>query len=294
MPGENKDKDGTAFLEIGHICNNNCLFCYEADADERRPYIEKSIDDIRKEMEKAFLEYNMVSFIGAEPTLRSDFVEVLKLAKEIGFKRVSFSTNGRQFKDPEFVKAVVESGVDSVAVSLLGGTAEIHDAETRAPGSFDELVAGLKNILPYQGDNLTIFINFTINQSNYKNVGAVIDLLSDLGVKYSSFRNTVPLSQRTFGNDKLIAKMSETGKYACDILEEKGLIDPDPDSVRVYFHDFLPCSLPSEVRSRIIYNKISGENRYIRIPLCEGCAYERCPGIIRAYADIYGTEEFKF
>jgi MoaA/NifB/PqqE/SkfB family radical SAM enzyme len=284
----------TIHLDVGYKCNNNCVFCYESDTSEGFSYKKKSLDEIKEQLEKAALEYDMVIFLGAEPTLRSDFVDILKFAKGLGFKRLSFSTNGRQFKDPEFAKQVAESGVSCVAVSLVGGTAETHDAQTRSPGSFNELVAGLKNILPYQNDSFVISVSFTMNRMNYAEMGIVIDLLSELGVKEVSFRNTGPLSGRTFGKEELIMKMSDMSAYICDVMEKKGLLGESAPPFQFFLQEFLPCSLPVGARQHIFPNKVTGENKYMRMALCENCVYTECPGVLRTYADIYGTEEFKF
>ena len=296
--GENIEIKGptrfkTLNLNIGYRCNNNCVFCYEGNGSENIPREKKSFEDIKKDLEAAAGEFDMVTFIGAEPTLRDDFVDILKLTESLGFKRYCFATNGRQFKDYEFAKAVAFSGVNTIAISLTGGTAETHDKETRSPGSFDDLVAGLKNIVPFSRPGFTPFVNFTMNRGNYRDLDLVLDLVEQIGVKEVNIRNTMPLSLRTIGSKEVIMKMSEISEYIGSVLKKRGLLDANKFPFIFYLQDFLPCTLVPEARIHVLPNKVDS-HAYIRIPLCKNCEYQECPGILENYADIYGTEEFRF
>ena len=288
VPGKIK----TLHLDIGYRCNNNCVFCYEGNDSRNLLRYKESFKNIKEKLEDSRDEYEMVSFIGAEPTLRDDFIEILKLTKTLGFKNYCFATNGRQFKDYEFAKAVALSGVNAVAISLAGGTAETHDKETRSPGSFNDLVAGLKNIVPFHNDAFNVSVNFTMNRGNYRDLDLVLDLIEETGVKEINIRNTMPLSLRTIGSKEVIMKMSEISEYIGSTLKRREMISKKSFPLYFYLQDFLPCTLIPEARDYAYLNRADG-HEYIRIPLCNDCKYKECSGILKEYADIYGTEEFR-
>ncbi|MDD4931501.1 MAG: radical SAM protein [Candidatus Colwellbacteria bacterium] len=289
MEQKTRESYRTLFLNIGYECNNNCIFCYEGETDSKVSYPKISLEEICQTLAAAVLEYEMVVFLGAEPTLRPDFVDILRYAKDIGFKKISFSTNGRRFNDPDFARDVSASGVDCIVFSIAGGDAETHDSETRAPGSFNEMVGGLRNMVKFSGGPV-ISVSFTLNKGNYGTLEKAIDLLSEIGVDEVTLRNTYPLSHRTFGKEDLIMKMSDLSGYIIGVLEKRNFFANPP--FRLFLQEFLPCVLPLEMRRHFIANRGEG-NTYIRIAACSECAHsEMCSGILDTYADIYGTEEF--
>jgi len=60
--------------------------------------------------------------------------------------RVNLITNGIRCSSENYVLKLKRAGLDSAQVSLEAGTAEIHDAITKTPGSFDKTVEGIKNL----------------------------------------------------------------------------------------------------------------------------------------------------
>lgn len=295
MEQKSRESYRTLFLNIGYECNNNCIFCYESETDSKLSFPKMSMEEIYGVLREAIPEYEMVVFLGAEPTLRPDFVDILRYAKEVGFKKISFSTNGRRFSDPDFSQQVIGSGVGCIVFSMAGGDAETHDAETRSPGSFDEMTKGLRNAVKaasqMDGEKPVISVSFTLNKGNYETLEKGIDLLSEIGVHEVTFRNTYPLSRRTFGKEDIIMRMTDLAGHIVEVLRKKNFFVQAPFTF--FLQEFLPCALPPEVRRHFIANRGEG-NVYIRMPICEICDYrEMCSGILEAYVDIYGTDEFR-
>ena len=84
-----------------------------------------------------------VNIGGGEPTVRSDFWELVDYATEhhVGVK---FSTNGVRIDQAVAAKLAASDYVD-VQISLDGATAEVNDA-VRGPGSFAMAIRALENL----------------------------------------------------------------------------------------------------------------------------------------------------
>ncbi|OGR45462.1 MAG: hypothetical protein A2X35_08090 [Elusimicrobia bacterium GWA2_61_42] len=131
-------------LFTGYACNNNCAFCIDAD---KRALPEKSTAVLLKEVLRARNKgARVLEIIGGEATVRPDFNRVVAAAKKLGIPQVTCATNGRVFADLEAARKIVASGIDALIFSVHGPDARIHDALTRAPGSFAQLKKGLKNL----------------------------------------------------------------------------------------------------------------------------------------------------
>ena len=84
-----------------------------------------------------------VNIGGGEPTVRSDFWELLDYATahDVGVK---FSTNGIKI-DAEAARRIAANSYVDVQISIDGATAEVNDA-VRGTGSFDTAVRALQHL----------------------------------------------------------------------------------------------------------------------------------------------------
>ncbi len=131
-------------LFTGYACNNNCAFCIDAD---KRDLPQKSTQELLREAARAKSKgAYILEIIGGEATIRPDFCRVVAAAKKLGIPQVSCATNGRIFADPAAARRIVRSGIDALIFSVHGPAAKLHDALTRAPGSFAQLRRGIKNL----------------------------------------------------------------------------------------------------------------------------------------------------
>ena len=131
-------------LFTGYACNNNCVFCIDAD---KRGLPQKGTAEVLKEILRARNKgAYILEIIGGEATMRPDFNRLVSAAKKLGIPQVSCATNGRVFADPAAARKAVAAGIDSVIFSVHGPNARVHDALTLAPGSFEQLEKGIKNL----------------------------------------------------------------------------------------------------------------------------------------------------
>jgi molybdenum cofactor biosynthesis enzyme MoaA len=158
MPGK------TFTLLVDLRCNSFCVFCGQREVDEAlvrarrriglsvpptafgdtrgRYTLETAVEALRRARAEGFDE---LSLQGGEPTIWPHVVPLVTDARALGFEFVGIVTNGRRLADPAFARALIGAGLDAVTVSLVGHDAASHDAISCAPGSFDELMAGIRN-----------------------------------------------------------------------------------------------------------------------------------------------------
>jgi len=277
------------YLYVGYYCNNNCIFCSEAD-EYLEHLKEKSLLEVKKELQTIRKYYDFVSVMGREPTIRSDILEILEYAKSLKFRQVGITTNGRLLSIPNFAKAILATGVNQIGISLAGASAKTHDFQTQVPGSFDQTLQGIKNILKYKKPNVSLLINLPLNKLNYQELPKELELLTNLGVKEINILNIEPLSRRSRSKD-IIMKTSVLGKYVYNILKKEGYLNNK--NLKILLVEFAPCALPKEAR-KYFFPCLEKNSNKVRIPLCENCPYrDKCDGILSDYLQLYGNKEFK-
>ncbi len=134
-----------ALIDLTNRCNFNCNFCY-ANVQKSGYLVEPSleeIDRIMKHFRSKPLPAPAIMFTGGEPTVRKDFPEICKMAKDHGFKEVIVATNGYGFSRKkgglEWTKKVFEMGLDTLYLQFDG-----------INNSTYEKTRGIKNLMPYK------------------------------------------------------------------------------------------------------------------------------------------------
>lgn len=280
-------KNISPYVYIGYHCNNNCIFCSESDEYLERLEV-KSLEKIKEEILMVRENYDFISFMGREPTLRKDFLNILKFAKKLDFKQISVASNGRMFSYPKFTKSVLSTGLNQIGCSLSGARASTHDNQTQVPGSFKQTIQGLSNVIRMKKPEVSVLVNLTLNKLNYLELDEMIKLLLGVGVKEINILFIAPLSRRS-RTKKIVMKMSKLGEFVFRTIK-KYLNDKH---LKILLVEFLPCSLPKEARGYFFPCLEKNSNKK-RIPLCKNCSFRNeCDGVLQSYTDLYGFEEFK-
>lgn len=118
--------------ELTYACNLACTHCLSSSG--RRDPRELTTDECKALIDTfERMQIFYVNIGGGEPTVRSDFWELVDYATEhhVGVK---FSTNGVKIT-PAVARRLATSDYVDVQISIDGATAEVNDA-VRGPGSF--------------------------------------------------------------------------------------------------------------------------------------------------------------
>lgn len=117
-----------ANLDITNRCNQKCPICF-ANAAVAGYIYEPTLEEIKKMLTVLRNEKPVpaiaVQFSGGEPTLREDFVEIIKMAREMGFIHVQVASNGVKFaQQKEFIGKLKDAGLSTIYLQFDGLKAE--------------------------------------------------------------------------------------------------------------------------------------------------------------------------
>lgn len=154
---------GQIELQLGHFCNNRCVFCGSGQLTERGQADPVALPALWAALQAAAERgLRRVTFLGGEPTIQDSFLPGLRRAVELGFAEIVIFTNGARLWDPRFVdevEAAVAAGAAPVAlqwrVSLQGADAASHDAAVGRPGAFARILRGLA-LVQARGREVTV------------------------------------------------------------------------------------------------------------------------------------------
>lgn len=134
-------------IRLGFRCNARCGFCYYQELldnpVENEPTTEQLQERLRALRREGATE---VEFTGGEPTIRPDLIDLIKLAKQLGFVNVSIITNGLRLANPRYANEVISAGANDFLLSIHGHTSELHDKHTQITGSFVKIMTAVSNI----------------------------------------------------------------------------------------------------------------------------------------------------
>ncbi len=190
-------------------CNNRCIFCL--DKDVKKPGIiptEEVFADLQKGRD---LGCERAILSGGEATLHPDYFRIVRRARELGYKRVQTVSNGRMFAYREFLNKAIEAGLQEITFSMHGHTEELHEAQTRVPGSFRQALAGIINAL--QSNELIVNIDIVINKHNYRQIDAIMDYFINLGVHEFDLLHVTPYGDAWNNRNKVFYSPAEGLPY---------------------------------------------------------------------------------
>ena len=150
-------------------CQHRCVYCFEGSRGGKG---ELSAEEIRSLIDRAAEEVPMLIFMGAEPTLGANIIEMTRYACGRGLK-VVYSTNALRFADAEFLERCVEAGLTGIELSFHYPDAEVYSQITRAkPALFQRLLRALDNINAHNrraGEGarfLSVNVNLVVSRLN--------------------------------------------------------------------------------------------------------------------------------
>lgn len=286
-----RDTDGNAWLvhtiRVQFACNQACDFCFVSThlPDPPPAAVSRAIDEAAREGAH-------VALSGGEPTLNPRLLEHVRHARRAGVASIELQTNAIRLADPELAAAVVEAGVDTVFVSLHGSRADIGDAVTGAPGTWNKTVAGIDQLVRL---GARARLNFVMCRANANDFGATVELVAarwpKLPLTFSFVSPSTDLVPRT---PALIPRYSEVLEPLVSGLRrarELGVVVTGFESM---------CSIPLCLKpdglddyERLTEIEAPGEE-FEKPPVCAGCRQQaRCWGLRRGYLSLYGSAELR-
>lgn len=163
-------------LQVGFSCNARCKFCYYKESLRKGTVRDYTTLEIKKKLlEGRKLSKNMVDISGGEPTIRTDIFQIIRYARNIGYKKVCLITNGIRMSNPEFCDKLMEAGMNEILLSIHSPIEKDHDWLTCIKGSYKKIITALEYLSNKKG--ISIKINSTISGFNYATIDKLFELL---------------------------------------------------------------------------------------------------------------------
>lgn len=288
-------------IDIGFICNNNCVFCVQNNMGPKRTNLTTS--EAKKMMREVREFFNNIIFNGGEPTIREDIIDLVHYAKQIGFESIMLISNARMFSYDAFCKKMILAGLRLVFITLEASNERLHDKLTTVKGSFQQTIAGIKNLKKY---GLEVHTNTVINKLNHRDLKNLPYLMKDLGVDFSK------LSFMRFSGDNfeknaayITIRMSEIvpsirrAAEAFKKVKKEFIIQEIPACVMkthiacLRMGKKIPKINTKHPHSKNFITKYKRDGN-IKLPQCESCFFnENCLGPWQEYIEYFGQKEFQ-
>jgi MoaA/NifB/PqqE/SkfB family radical SAM enzyme len=294
-------------LHLTYHCPERCVFCSEEHRMEAYHPFEVTWGRVASVLRKhASRGVKSVHFTGGEPTLHPQFVEACMLARKLGM-RTSIGTIGTMLGKRSFAEKAMP-WLDEALFSLHGPNAEVHDRMTRRKGSFDTLMAAIRNAKELRPD-FRLFVNSVVTRLNVDTLGDTVALADELGAQLIVISNTTPEGG---GLDHF----QNLGLPLAELARVMPTIPPRAKRAIIRFFGMPMCLLGAyDVYSNDLhwdprvttewgrkegkvvftdfYNWSPGRKRE-RVEACQRCVRNAvCMGVYDEYARLYDTSELK-
>lgn len=284
-------------------CNNNCLMCTRPESFFRsssKTYgfetfsarLARYLGGDRTAFKRRRGDADYFLLTGGEPTLHPDFfrlVELFSAANAHG--GVCVLTNGRMFSYRDFARRFCALPYKKlrVAVSLCGPDSETHDAVAGCPGSFEQAVVGIKNLLAFKPRKLTLELRLVLHGMTASRLPATLALLErEFG--HEGYCLTLLFHKSTGRAVRNSGRLDLTLASAASCVASAG---KRLDAFDYSLYHFPLCILPPALRHRSAAT-LAPSDAVFPSEKCAGCSLRPCCcGLLKEYYLERGAAELK-
>ncbi len=155
-------------------CNLSCVFCRRPSATPpmSRERVLTLLDALRDR------GLRKIHYSGGEIFLHPDILPILEASCSRGLQ-VNFTSNGTLI-GKDLARAIVETGVHSLSLSLDSHDPRRHDALRGQKGAFKKTVRALEYLLRYRKKGPVLRINTVVSRENFSDLDQMHDFLTGL------------------------------------------------------------------------------------------------------------------
>jgi uncharacterized radical SAM superfamily Fe-S cluster-containing enzyme len=139
---------GVANVDLTNRCNLTCPVCF-ANANAAGYLYEPDFETVRKMLQalrdQKPVAGRIVQFSGGEPTIYPRFLDVLRMAKEMGFSHLQAATNGIKFTSLEFAEQCKEAGLHTLYLQFDGVCDDVYK-RTRGESLWEKKMRCIENV----------------------------------------------------------------------------------------------------------------------------------------------------
>ena len=173
---EHKSHTALAIIDITNRCNLRCPVCF-ATAGTTGYVYEPSKEEIREMLTNLRrnepVPATALQFSGGEPTIRKDLFDLVRMAKELGFRHVEVNTNGlRLAQSVDYCHSLKEAGVSTIYLQFDGVTPDVYEF-TRGVDLIDLKKNAIENCREAGMDSIVLVVTL-VKGVNDKQLGDII------------------------------------------------------------------------------------------------------------------------
>ena len=125
-------------------CNHRCQYCYTLDLTGHRTQL-MSLEDFEKVAQRLFpYAYSVALSCAWEPTMNKRLADFIRVAARYEVPYLHFVSNGAYLTD-EMMEAMVDCGVDRMAVSIDAATPELYE-HIREVNDLERVLGNLRKL----------------------------------------------------------------------------------------------------------------------------------------------------
>lgn len=226
--------------QVTNECNLACLHCIEESGPGkafRDELDDQGVFGVLRQLMDAEVPY--ISFSGGEPLIHPRFFDMVEyVCSRQG--QLKIETNGHHLT-AENCRRLAQLGVKAVQVSLDGASSATFN-RMRVRGDFKRVVQGIEHL---RQAGVPVEINFSPTQFNIHEIGAAVDLASELGA-YSFYTGRTMYTGNAVKTWRVLAPSEDQYLEFFATLHAKA--DDYRGRMRVYFHEM---GLLEELRYRL-------------------------------------------
>jgi MoaA/NifB/PqqE/SkfB family radical SAM enzyme len=291
-------------LKVGFSCNNDCVHCVVADKRSTRDLTTEEIEAIIRNVPRG----DTIGFTGGEATIRADFIELIRFAKETGHQ-VSLQTNGARFSDWNFAQQAAKY-LDNVLIAIHSHLPDVHTSIVRVPSMYEQTIQGFKNLLRLRVNMATQTV---ISKLNIPYLLETYDFLQSLAPGIAmNLTYPHPNGNAFYNADVVVPRYTEIkpviqailAKYA-HLIQTEAIpmcyLYPYQDAVAYNFDEHIVEEHRAGIDPANTNNKYFDQNGVTQDyslsmmsekrkgPKCAQCVFNnRCAGVWKEYVQIHG------
>ena len=282
-------------VKVSRSCNNNCLFCLD-DRDRREDVTEASV----AELLAAHVHLREVLFTCGEPTLHPRLPAFVAAARQAGYTSIGLVTNGRRLSYEAYCRSLLEAGLTEVTISIHGATSRSHDALTRARGSFEQTVGGLRNVHRLgRSRGVRLISSTVVTRHNAGTLADLLALLADEGVDVMVINVVEPSGAALEHFDAVFTSYTELASSVAAALEgfehrHRVVVEGLPLCASLPLLDAAGVREEIHLQEGDQLRALPPDRGHLKPEVCVDCRLSsRCAGIYETYARRRGTGELQ-
>jgi len=167
----------SAIAQVTRRCNQSCRHCYESDRSGEELPIDRWELVLHRLADAGVL---FLTLTGGEPTMRGDFVDLVRLARSLAFA-VRIKSNG-SCAPPEAWDPISAATPLRVQLTVFSADPERHDCITRVRGSHARCLAAARRLV----DNGTpVVFACPLMEDTFDGYERLVDLAGGMGAGFS-------------------------------------------------------------------------------------------------------------